>query len=43
VLWIILFQAVVGHEKSELGISKRYTHDFDVKSLLCVVDTISDW
>lgn len=28
-----LFQTVVGHEKSELGISNRYTHDFKVKSL----------
>ncbi|TDF37418.1 DUF3258 domain-containing protein [Alteromonadaceae bacterium M269] len=38
-----LFQTVVGHQKTELGISKRYTHDFDVKSLFCVVDAITDW
>ncbi|GGP68817.1 tyrosine-type recombinase/integrase [Shewanella saliphila] len=38
-----LFQTVVGHQKTELGISKRYTHDFDVKSLLVVVDSIDDW
>ncbi|WP_167692950.1 tyrosine-type recombinase/integrase [Shewanella japonica] len=38
-----LFQTVVGHEKSELGISNRYTHDFKVKSLFCVVDAITDW
>ncbi|MFV7785602.1 tyrosine-type recombinase/integrase [Shewanella marisflavi] len=38
-----LFQSVVGHEKSELGISNRYTHDFKVKSLFCVVDAITDW
>lgn len=38
-----LFQTVVGHEKSELGVSNRYTHDFKVKSLFCVVDSITDW
>ncbi|WP_179023043.1 tyrosine-type recombinase/integrase [Shewanella sp. Scap07] len=38
-----LFQTVVGHQKTELGISKRYTHEFDVKSLLVVVDSIKDW
>ena len=38
-----LFQSVVGHEKTGLGISKRYTHDFPVKDLFVVVDAIDDW
>lgn len=38
-----LMQTVVGHEKSESGISKRYTHDMPLKSLLVVVDSIVDW
>ncbi|MGB0892977.1 MAG: tyrosine-type recombinase/integrase [Parashewanella sp.] len=38
-----LFQSVVGHEKTGLGISKRYTHDFAVKDLFVVVDAIDDW
>ncbi|MDF0535021.1 tyrosine-type recombinase/integrase [Shewanella sp. A32] len=38
-----LFQTVVGHQKSELGISKRYTHDFTVNALSVVMDAINDW
>ena len=38
-----LFQAVVGREKSELGVSNGYSHGFKVKSLFCVVDAITDW
>lgn len=38
-----LFQTVVGHAKTQLGISNRYTHEFKVKSLFCVVDAITDW
>ncbi|WP_220720264.1 tyrosine-type recombinase/integrase [Agarivorans litoreus] len=38
-----LFQTVVGHQKSELGISQRYTHEIPVKELFAVVDSITDW
>ena len=35
-----LVQAVVGHEQSQTGITARYTHHFELKSLLTVVDSI---
>lgn len=36
-----LLQEVVGHEKFESGITKRYTHSYQLKSLLVVVDGIN--
>ena len=33
-----LLQEMVGHEKFESGITKRYTHSYQLKSLLIVVD-----
>jgi integrase len=38
-----LVQTVVGHEKSNAGITKVYIRDYPVKSLLSVVDAITDW
>nr|PMI01924.1 hypothetical protein BCU55_09420 [Shewanella sp. 10N.286.48.A6] len=35
-----LLQEVVGHEKSESGITKRYTHSYPLKSLLVVIDRV---
>jgi site-specific recombinase XerD len=35
-----LVQSVIGHEKSNSGQTQRYTHQFPIKSLLCVVDCI---
>ncbi|GKX51914.1 tyrosine-type recombinase/integrase [Budvicia aquatica] len=36
----ILVQQVVGHEHSNMGQTKRYTHKLPVSDLLCVVDGI---
>lgn len=35
-----LLQEVVGHEKFESGITKRYTHSYPLKSLLVAVDCV---
>ncbi|WP_192021727.1 tyrosine-type recombinase/integrase [Shewanella sp. WPAGA9] len=35
-----LIQEVVGHEKTESGITKRYTHSYPLRSLLAVIDGI---
>ncbi|WP_394391010.1 tyrosine-type recombinase/integrase [Shewanella woodyi] len=35
-----LLQEVVGHEKFESGITRRYTHSYPLKALLTVVDNI---
>lgn len=37
-----LIQQVVGHEHSNIGQTKRYTHRFTVSELVCVVDGI-EW
>lgn len=36
-----LLQQVVGHEKTGAGITDRYTHEFPLSSVLCVVDSVS--
>jgi len=36
-----LLQQVVGHEKTGAGITDRYTHDFPLHAVLCVVDNVS--
>lgn len=35
-----LLQQVVGHEKTGAGITDRYTHDFPLSAVLCVVDNV---
>lgn len=35
-----LLQEVVGHEKFESGITKRYTHSYQLKSLVTVIDSV---
>lgn len=35
-----LVQQVVGHEKTSAGVTDRYSHDGDLKNLLCVIDCI---
>ncbi|MGI2224079.1 tyrosine-type recombinase/integrase [Shewanella frigidimarina] len=35
-----LLQEVVGHEKFESGITKRYTHSYPLKKILAVVDSV---
>ena len=37
----VLVQQVVGHEKKGAGITDRYTHSFELRELLPVVDVIS--
>lgn len=37
----VLVQQAVGHEKSEGGVTVRYTHSFQLKDLLPVVDAVS--
>lgn len=36
-----LLQQVVGHEKTGAGITDRYTHEFPLSAILCVVDSVS--
>jgi len=37
----VLVQQVIGHEKSGAGVTDRYTHSFQLKDLLPVVDAVS--
>ncbi len=36
-----LLQQVVGHEKTGAGITDRYTHEFPLGAVLCVVDSVN--
>lgn len=36
----VLVQQVVGHEKSGAGMTDRYTHEFPLSAVLCVVDAV---
>jgi ribosomal protein S19 len=37
-----LVQRVVGHELSEVGITRKYTGEFELKNYLVVIDCL-DW
>lgn len=37
----VLVQQVIGHEKSGAGMTDRYTHNYQLKDLLPVVDAVS--